>query len=196
MYRNGKWRAKSITGAAAITAIAVLWAGAAVGVVAGVARGGWGSMMGVGMMGRQADTGACRPSAVSGQSIRYTAVDAGGMMGGAMFRFMPGSSIVRSGTVTIDLLNQGTRPHELLVFRLAADQVPGSRPIGNNDRVSEVGLVGEVTPLCAQDKSIDGLAPGNVGRVSLQLAPGRYEIVCNLPGHYRRGMWATLEVVQ
>jgi hypothetical protein len=30
--------------------------------------------------------------------------------------------------------------------------------------------------------------------VTLHLAPGRYELICNLPGHYAAGMFAELDV--
>jgi uncharacterized cupredoxin-like copper-binding protein len=33
-----------------------------------------------------------------------------------------------------------------------------------------------------------------VGWVTVTLAPGRYELVCNLPGHYVSGMYGELTV--
>ncbi|MHB1235041.1 MAG: plastocyanin/azurin family copper-binding protein [Microbacteriaceae bacterium] len=38
------------------------------------------------------------------------------------------------------------------------------------------------------------MAPGASSWVTLKLAPGRYEIVCNLPGHYSAGMYSELTV--
>ena len=40
----------------------------------------------------------------------------------------------------------------------------------------------------------DGIAPGAAGWVTLHLDPGRYELICNLPGHYAAGMYAELDV--
>ena len=40
----------------------------------------------------------------------------------------------------------------------------------------------------------DGLAPGSTGWVTLSLHPGRYELVCDEPGHYAAGMYAELTV--
>lgn len=168
--------------------------------------GGPGGMMGGtsswpgGMMGGRpggVTTASCTVPAATGTQVRYAAMDMGGgsMMGASMMRLMPMWTQVRAGTVTLDLVNRGTMPHELLVYPLAAGQVAGQRTVGANDRVSEDGVLGEVAPVCDQPGDVDGIAAGNAGRVSLQLQPGRYEIVCNLPGHYRAGMFATLVVV-
>ena len=37
-----------------------------------------------------------------------------------------------------------------------------------------------------------GIRPGSSGWVTLTLAPGHYELVCNLPGHYAAGMHTEL----
>ena len=178
--------------------------------VAAASRGqGWGSMMGGGRMmgggplaagasgrggspGWSSGSGVC--TSASAPTVRYIGFDGGGMMGGSMNRLMPRIARVTAGAVTIDLVNRGARPHELLVFPLAANESPGTRVVGANDRVGEKGVLGEVSPVCAQPSSVDGIVPGNVGRVTLDLRPGRYELVCNLPGHYRTGMWAVLDV--
>jgi len=115
-------------------------------------------------------------------------------MGGAMMRLMPMRAVIRAGRATIELVNPGSRPHELLVFPLASQAWAGQRAVGAEDRVDEAASLGEVVPVCTQDAAIDGTAPGNVARVALDLRPGRYEVLCNLPGHYRRGMWAVLTV--
>ena len=41
----------------------------------------------------------------------------------------------------------------------------------------------------------EGIAPGDASWVTLALKPGRYELVCNLPGHYAAGMYAELDVM-
>jgi len=68
------------------------------------------------------------------------------------------------------------------------------RSIGSDDRIDETGKVGEVQPVCPTDSGVDGTVPGGISQVTLTLAPGSYEVVCNLPGHYRSGMYATLTV--
>jgi uncharacterized cupredoxin-like copper-binding protein len=40
----------------------------------------------------------------------------------------------------------------------------------------------------------EDIAPGDASWVILALKPGRYEVVCNLPGHYAAGMYGELDV--
>jgi uncharacterized cupredoxin-like copper-binding protein len=47
--------------------------------------------------------------------------------------------------------------------------------------------LGEASNTCSADDG-DGILPGGKGWTTLQLAPGRYELLCNLPGHYASGM--------
>lgn len=39
-----------------------------------------------------------------------------------------------------------------------------------------------------------GIAAGSAGWVTLDVRPGRYELVCNLPGRYRAGMASELDL--
>ena len=173
---------------------AALWLGAVTMLLYGGASFGPG-MMWSSTSGRDEPAAACRPTTATGQVVHFSASDGGGMMmGGMMMRLAPASTTAQAGAVTLELVNLGSRPHELLVFPLAADGLPGIRPIGADDRVDESAVIGEAKPVCAQPASLDGIAPGNIARVTLDLKPGRYEIVCNLPGHYRVGMWALLQV--
>jgi uncharacterized cupredoxin-like copper-binding protein len=36
--------------------------------------------------------------------------------------------------------------------------------------------------------------PGKSGELKLTLAPGKYALLCNIPGHFANGMWAVLTV--
>ena len=189
----------------ATTVLAVAIAGAGVTIATAGALNSWGSMMGSrsaggiswsgrGMMGWNAGA-SCSPTAVPGQIVRFRAMDSGRMMGQVrMMRLMPYTQSVRAGDVTIELSNLGSIPHELLVFPLASGAGAGELSLLGTDRVAEDASVGEVEPVCAQPSNIDGVAAGNVARVKLHLQPGRYEVLCNLPGHYRAGMWVTLVV--
>lgn len=40
----------------------------------------------------------------------------------------------------------------------------------------------------------DGIAADSTGWVTLHLPAGRYELVCNLPGHYAAGRYTELDV--
>ena len=96
---------------------------------------------------------------------------------------------LRAGRHTFAFSNQGTVPHELLVFRT---DLPGNaRPVGPD------GNVVEDSPLLV--KVVDSGNATNPGAsasvpASRALTPGHYVALCNLPGHYRLGMWLNLTV--
>lgn len=100
---------------------------------------------------------------------------------------------VATGTISLRVANSGYLTHELVVLPLAAGQQPGQRPVGTGGRVAETGSVGEASATCGAGPG-EGIAAGSVGWVSLTLAPSRYELLCNLSGHYTGGMWTELDV--
>ena len=53
--------------------------------------------------------------------------------------------------------------------------------------------VANTTGLSLLDE-IENVLPGGGATITLDLEPGTYLVVCNLPGHYEQGMWAYLEV--
>lgn len=97
------------------------------------------------------------------------------------FSFDKPALSAKAGKVTIDLVNMGPSPHELVVLKTDAD--PGSLPV-KGGRVSEDASVGEV----------EGIASGAKGSHTFDLKPGKYVFVCNIPGHYAGGMRGALTV--
>lgn len=85
-----------------------------------------------------------------------------------------------AGKVTFVITNSGNIPHEFVVLKTSkpADQ------LGTGMRIPETGHVGE----------IGGLAPGQTKSVTLDLKPGHYSLVCNIPAHYKMGMHADFTV--
>lgn len=127
-----------------------------------------------------------------------------GDMGGPMMRRPGGMSnagmflridqpTVPHGKVSFVVTNRGNRKHELVVLPLDGDQRAGSRAIGTDRRVDESGSLGEVAD-SAGGSGDKGIAPGATGWVTLDLPAGRYELICNLPGHYAAGMFSELTV--
>lgn len=119
------------------------------------------------------------------------------MMGSApatarmMLRAAP--SVVRAGMVTFLVSNMGSRTHELVVLPLAAGQSAGSRSPSAQGKVDEKGSLGEASSSCGPGAG-DGIAAGASGWISLDLAPGDYELLCNEPNHYMDGMWQQITV--
>jgi uncharacterized cupredoxin-like copper-binding protein len=115
-----------------------------------------------------------------------------GMSRGAM-RLSLDHALVTHGTVSFLATNVGSISHELVVLPLSDSQAVGTRPVSGDSKVDEAGSLGEASSTCGAGAS-EGIAPGASSWVTLKLAPGRYEVVCNLPGHYAAGMYSELTV--
>ncbi|MET4781522.1 putative cupredoxin-like copper-binding protein [Glaciihabitans sp. UYNi722] len=118
--------------------------------------------------------------------------DSGPMSGGAM-RLTADRATVRHGTVSFLVTNGGSVTHELLVLPLPESQIAGTQPFGGDGKIDEAGSLGEASTTCGEGAG-QGILPGTSGWVSVTLVPGRYELVCNLPGHYAAGMYTQLTV--
>jgi uncharacterized cupredoxin-like copper-binding protein len=95
--------------------------------------------------------------------------------------------------VSLRVVNQGAATHELVVLPLPAGQRVGTRSVGTDGQVDERGSLGEASRSCGAGEG-GGITAGATGWVTLSLRPGRYELVCNLPGHYAAGMYTELDV--
>ena len=137
----------------------------------------------------------CTPPALSGQSVDVILSDMGGgmMESGRMMSVSATPATVASGDVSFRVWNQSLMMlHELVVMPLGQGR-GGARPIGSDGRVSEDESLGEASNACGQGAG-EGIPPGSASWVTLHLDQGRYELICNLPGHYARGMYTGLDV--
>src|SRR6516165_6069059 len=103
------------------------------------------------------------------------------------FSLATNTSTVPAGSVAFNVTNQGPSSHELLAFRtdLPEDQLP----LGPDGRIAEDALPKVL------DTDTD-LPAGTQRHLSESLAPGRYVLVCNLPGHYKLGMHTVITVTR
>ena len=69
----------------------------------------------------------------------------------------------------------------------------GQRVPGPDGKADEKGSLGEASASCGAGAG-DGIRAGTVSWTTLTLAPGRYELICNLPNHYADGMYQGLRV--
>jgi uncharacterized cupredoxin-like copper-binding protein len=97
------------------------------------------------------------------------------------FAFDPKDAVAKRGRVTITAPNDGNVVHELVVLK--TDEDPAKLP-KKGDKVDESTSVGEIADV----------EPGSTKKATFQLAPGRYAMVCALPGHYEGGMYGSLTV--
>lgn len=89
---------------------------------------------------------------------------------------------VPAGHIVFSIHNGGSGVHELAVVRAdaAADQLPYD---SGSARATVTDIVAEREAIVA----------GATKRLSVDLGPGRYVLICNVPGHYAAGMRVALE---
>lgn len=95
--------------------------------------------------------------------------------------FQSSTRTVPAGKVTFVVRNAGTMEHEFVVLR--TDRHHHLLSV-KGQQASEVGAKGRIVEF----------APGQAKPLTLTLAPGKYVLLCNLPGHYKRGPFAALVV--
>lgn len=104
------------------------------------------------------------------------------------YSFTPNAITTSAGPVTITTPNDGQVEHELVLLK--TDRSPTSLPVKGNE-VDEEGLEakGVETP-----GEIEEVGPGQTKSGSFKLTPGSYVMICNLPGHFQKGMYGSLAV--
>jgi uncharacterized cupredoxin-like copper-binding protein len=92
----------------------------------------------------------------------------------------------KAGDVTFTMKNAGTIAHEFIIVK--TDFALGEIPLGDNNRFDEEGE-GVMVP-----GEIPEWEPGTTGTVTLKLDAGNYQLLCNIAGHYKNGMYTQLTV--
>lgn len=94
----------------------------------------------------------------------------------------------KAGAVTFRVKNASQDTiHEMIVMYMK-DPTKPLPYIENENRVDEdkAGDKGEVSEL----------DPGKSGSLTVELQPGEYLLICNVPGHYGAGMWTEFTVTK
>ncbi len=113
------------------------------------------------------------------------------------FAMVPEVPEVAAGRVTLDVVNEGSIEHEVVLIKTSRDS--GELPTDASGAALEDGAV---VPHGGDDEQAEGdhhagvhFATGTSGKMTVDLKPGNYAVVCNLPGHYEAGMHANLKVI-
>jgi uncharacterized cupredoxin-like copper-binding protein len=94
---------------------------------------------------------------------------------------------IKAGSVILEAGNFGTIQHELLVFK--SDLPPSGYPVDKNGNIIEDG------PGIKLVSDGDNIDPGGTQTRTVDLTqPGTYLFVCNIPGHFKAGMFSALTV--
>lgn len=97
------------------------------------------------------------------------------------FSLVPTPTSVAAGATTFVVANRGTVLHEMVVVPAPGGPASLKKPDGT---ASEAGSPGEAADV----------APGSTKTFTVTLPAGKYVLLCNLPGHYAGGMYATFVV--
>jgi uncharacterized cupredoxin-like copper-binding protein len=107
-------------------------------------------------------------------------------IGLSTFGMAQSTNTVKAGPVTFVVRNNATdQTHEFVVAQtdLPADQIPVNPDTHLVDE-EQLTVLGEV----------EDLGSGAIKRLTLDLKPGRYVLICNLATHYQSGMHTELTV--
>ena len=105
------------------------------------------------------------------------------------FKVTVPASVFTAGEKTLQITNNGVMQHEILVFHPDASIDPSNLPLGSE------GNINEDAPGVNKISDGDNIDPGKSQTRQLDLSqPGTYVFVCNLPGHYKMGMWTKITV--
>lgn len=152
------------------------------GAVVNVSLADMGAMMGPGMMG----PGMMGPGMMGNRQY-------GQMPGMGMMRIAVDRATVPAGPISLRVNNFGALTHEVVILPLAPGQLPGQRAIGADGEVDESGSMGEASRTCGGGEG-DGILPASTGWTTVSVPAGRYELLCNIAGHYGAGMYTELDV--
>lgn len=94
-----------------------------------------------------------------------------------------GPAVSSSGQHRFDVTNEGTLAHEFVIVRTDAE-LDGLPVEAGRVAESSLDVLGEVEEFPAAESR----------SASFFLVPGRYLLICNIPGHYEAGMRAELVV--
>ncbi len=90
---------------------------------------------------------------------------------------------VPAGKVRFVAKNVGQMEHELIVLRtdLPADRLPYNEAEQTAEEEQAGEVLGEIEP--------EDLPPGKTAEMTLDLTAGHYVLLCNIPTHYKQGMY-------
>jgi uncharacterized cupredoxin-like copper-binding protein len=96
--------------------------------------------------------------------------------------FKPKDVAVSAGKVAITAPNKGKVEHELVLLKTNTD--PAKLKTEKDGEVNEDAYTGP--------GEIPDVESGETGKTTLNLKPGTYAMVCNVPGHYKAGMYGSV----
>ena len=97
------------------------------------------------------------------------------------FHVVTGVNSIKAGKVMFAIANSGHLTHQLIVVKTNLAPAKLKKADGSADESAAVGESSDV-------------AAGKSGMLTLTLKPGKYVLLCNLPGHFAAGQWSAFTV--
>ncbi len=94
------------------------------------------------------------------------------------------SSAGKAGSITFNVANKGEKEHEFVVVK--TDMKADKLPVTADDEVDESAF----EPV----DEIEDIKAGATPALTVDLKAGHYVLLCNLTGHYAKGMHADFDV--
>ena len=119
--------------------------------------------------------GATTTTAASGNTVTVDLAKS------SPFSLEPSATSVPAGPTTFNVTNDGTMTHELVVLQTDKTIKQLTQPDGRADETNNIKETGDIP--AGKSKSI-----------TVDLKPGHYWLICNIPGHFAGGMYSEFTV--
>ncbi len=112
------------------------------------------------------------------------------------FNVHPSVSQTTARTFIFDAANEGINTHELVILRtdLKPDALPRKK-FKNGQVAPTEYLVNEDDARLTTIDEIEEFPAGTRQKKTISLSAGHYVLFCNIPGHYDKGMFASLQIM-
>lgn len=113
------------------------------------------------------------------------------------FQVHPNVTEATAGRLTFSVTNESARTHELVIIRTDLDPAALPRKAAKESHgLSTEYLVNEDDPRIETIEEIEEFPAGTSQKKTIFLDPGHYVLFCNIPGHFDKGMYASLHIVR
>ena len=111
------------------------------------------------------------------------------------FSVHPNTTRAKAGKLVLKAVNEGRGLHELVILKtdLNPAALPRKEATLSQGMVTEY-LVNEDDPQIQTIDEIEEFPSGTSQKKIVVVGPGHYVLFCNIPGHYDKGMYASLDI--
>ena len=105
------------------------------------------------------------------------------------WRLKPSVISAPPGWVTLEAVNTGDNDHEVVILK--TDKAADSLVVGTDAATGDTKVNEEASGDNLGEVEVES---GTTHAGTFKLTPGKYVLICNVPKHYKSGMYAAFEV--